>query len=415
MIEKLIVENFAVHKKLELEFHPEVNVIFGANDSGKSTIVRIIDYLINNNCPMGVDYLSDYLEGSGTLKIAGTFDGNLIERIRETKTTKTGKKLLSDSYLINNIYKIIPSDSKEFERVTNLAKFSDLTIQYQSDPPFLLLDKAGEISRYLNKTIDLEEIDYVASNIEKSKRENSKLLKETEKKLVKINNELLEFKELDRLENIYIRVSDLNEKISNNKFKITIIEHILNEIDNLNILLQNQKSFIKLENKIKNLDQLNDKIQNNYNKIEILEVFKYKISFYNADQMTLKTLIDKEKIIKSLLNSCKKLEENNKLLEKIVYLIKYNSQLKTKIKNNNLLIEKESIIKQLLALCTFLEALEKNKKEIISKQKEIILKQKEINVLQEFILDQEKEFKEMIGEECPIYKGTRCPLILERG
>ena len=48
-VKKLVLTNFMVHQKLELEFGPNVNIITGANGSGKSAILQGLVIALGNS------------------------------------------------------------------------------------------------------------------------------------------------------------------------------------------------------------------------------------------------------------------------------------------------------------------------------------------------------------------------------
>ena len=49
MLTSLTIKNFQSHKDSTLQFSPNVNVILGHNDSGKSAIFRAIDFVVFNS------------------------------------------------------------------------------------------------------------------------------------------------------------------------------------------------------------------------------------------------------------------------------------------------------------------------------------------------------------------------------
>ena len=48
MIKSLHIQNFQSHKKTTLKFHKGINVVIGQSDSGKSAIIRALNWTINN-------------------------------------------------------------------------------------------------------------------------------------------------------------------------------------------------------------------------------------------------------------------------------------------------------------------------------------------------------------------------------
>lgn len=49
-INKLIVENFKKFRsRLEIDFNDEINILIGDNESGKSTILKALEYVTSGN------------------------------------------------------------------------------------------------------------------------------------------------------------------------------------------------------------------------------------------------------------------------------------------------------------------------------------------------------------------------------
>lgn len=46
-IKRLILKNFKRFRNLELEFDPELNILVGGNEAGKSSVLQAIDIVLN--------------------------------------------------------------------------------------------------------------------------------------------------------------------------------------------------------------------------------------------------------------------------------------------------------------------------------------------------------------------------------
>ena len=75
MIKKLHIRNFQSHKDSRLIFSDGVNVIVGNSDSGKSAILRALNWVITNR-PSGDSYISNW--GGPTYVIVETEEGTVI-------------------------------------------------------------------------------------------------------------------------------------------------------------------------------------------------------------------------------------------------------------------------------------------------------------------------------------------------
>ena len=59
MINSLTISNFQSHKKTGLEFDKGINVIIGPSDSGKTAILRALNWVVNNK-PAGDAFRSNW-------------------------------------------------------------------------------------------------------------------------------------------------------------------------------------------------------------------------------------------------------------------------------------------------------------------------------------------------------------------
>jgi len=159
MISKLRLINFQSHEDSELVFHPGFNVIVGPSDSGKTAIVRALEWLRKNR-PAGDAFRSTW---GGDTTVTGTFeDPGRTNRVTRFK----GKD--GNAYALTT-----DEDTEEFKafgqgvpaEILAAMNLTDLNVQTQLDPPFMLSLSPGEIARTLNEVANLDEIDRALSNI----------------------------------------------------------------------------------------------------------------------------------------------------------------------------------------------------------------------------------------------------------
>ena len=150
MIEVLKLKNFQSHEKSSLEFCGGVNCIVGSSDSGKTALLRALNWVINNR-PTGDSFRSHW---GGDTVVDIMLDEQLIRRER---TKKTNLYLIDSAYDPKEEFKAFGTDVPE--EVTKVLNFSSLNFQNQMDAPFLLSSGAGEVVRYLNQVVDLDVID----------------------------------------------------------------------------------------------------------------------------------------------------------------------------------------------------------------------------------------------------------------
>lgn len=145
-MESVQLTNFQRHRKLKVAFGPTVNVLVGANDRGKTAVIRAL-YLAAFNAPRGVRFVR---RGAATAVVSLRADGRKVKRLR-------GKK--------ENAYYL---DGKEFKafgvngvppQVERLLNLSPASFQHQHDLHYWFSDTPGQVSKNLNKIVNLELID----------------------------------------------------------------------------------------------------------------------------------------------------------------------------------------------------------------------------------------------------------------
>lgn len=175
MIRKISLQNFQSHKNTEIDLHPGVNVIIGSSDSGKSAVIRAINWVVKNR-PAGTAFCSTW--GGETSCTIETNEGSVR---RHRKGADGGYLLRND--VVENIggavgvsstplsFKAVGTDVPE--EVKSFLQFDDeLNIQYQHDAPFGLSFTSGDMARLLNRIVKIDKIDVALSNIDSMKRKN---------------------------------------------------------------------------------------------------------------------------------------------------------------------------------------------------------------------------------------------------
>jgi len=326
MIRKIELKNFQSHKNSILEFTNGINIISGSSNNGKSSIVKAINFVINNE-PKGIDIIT-YNEKECRVKLE--IDDNIIEKVK----TADGK---INSYEINNVE--LKSIGQSIPEEINNLNFNELNLQMQFDKFFLLQDSPGEVARKLNRIINLEVID---ESVKKIKSKVNKKKNDIDYLEVDINNiktKLDKYNNLEEIEAIIIKCEkledekeDIYHKINQLKLYFTDLENCRNQLK-LYKNIEKQKVILKKLKVLKlNFEEINNKIiqlnsiKNNYNiniqelesykdnkiKLELIKKLKVKISAYNnlADKIdTLESYKDNKVKVKELNNKIFNIEQ----------------------------------------------------------------------------------------------------------
>jgi len=165
MIDSLQLENFQAHDTTTLHLHPGVNVIAGSSNSGKSSILRALNWLIYNR-PSGEAFVSHWArDAKGNQKQ----DTSITAIIAGVPFVRKKSKATGNSYHIaDKTLEAVGLDVPE--EISTALNMSEVNTQRQHDAPFLLSESPGEVARFFNKIVHFDAIDTYLSTIESKKR-----------------------------------------------------------------------------------------------------------------------------------------------------------------------------------------------------------------------------------------------------
>lgn len=214
MIEQIRIKNYQSHKSTQLKFNPGVNSIIGRSDSGKTSILRALFWVIENR-PLGDAFVSHWAlderrrqrENVSVLVIT---NGKKVKRLRAVglNTYKIGEKLLEA------IRTDVPEEVKQAFNLT------EVNLQKQMDAPFLLSESAGEVARFFNRIIRLDIIDSFLTSVESKKRQAKGKKGEFVSKIIDIQKNLKKLDWIDGADRLILkaeRVEDKIEKMENSR------------------------------------------------------------------------------------------------------------------------------------------------------------------------------------------------------
>jgi exonuclease SbcC len=193
MLKKLTLKNFKTHEVSELEFSPGINVITGDSGHGKTNILKALNWVVNNR-PRGDSVIR---RGQKDCSVALT---TIIDNKEYTIERARGKS--------ENSYKILDKEGKELgsftsfgssppEDVSKLIDLSDINVQPQLKPYFLVLDSPGQVATYVRSLIRLDVIDQVVKCLSGKVRDEKAELSSLEMDLQEVEAGL---KELDKVD-----------------------------------------------------------------------------------------------------------------------------------------------------------------------------------------------------------------------
>ncbi len=255
MLESLHLQNFQIHSDFTIEFDPLVTTIVGPTDSGKSSIVRALQWICTNY-PQGDEFIKEEMDMAiGTLRI----DGHEIVRER-------GKQ---------NLYKLDGKIYKSFgtevpEEISNLINVGSVNFQDQITMPFWFCLPPAQVGKELNQIVNLDLIDSVAQTISAELRKCKSHVEFTSERLEQARSErdkLTWVKEADEelreLEQLYSEyeeslqnVSRIDSALSDARNVSQKLEGASEAILDAEKLMQGLENYVKLHEETERLEQL---------------------------------------------------------------------------------------------------------------------------------------------------------------
>jgi len=219
-IESIDVKNFQIWKDVSLELD-DFNVIKGSSNSGKSSLVRAMNMVLNN------DWHKSWLrqdEVDTTVEIHFT-DGTSIKR---TRGSKNSVEIISsdDSNVWSGFGNTYPDEIKDF------LSISEENCSYQFDQHFFLSLSPTKRALTFGSFSDLQKIDEISNLVQRKIRDGEKLLKSYELELERLGKDLEKSNSVLELEpavQLLLKINDFKTTLYN----VVNYKNRINRIDKL--------------------------------------------------------------------------------------------------------------------------------------------------------------------------------------
>jgi DNA repair protein SbcC/Rad50 len=249
---KIYLNNFQKHSELSLSFSPQINVITGLTDTGKSAIFRALMWVLNFSSISEKDYRK---EGTKQTSVKIWLDnGYQIERIRSATINRyILSKEGSEDQIFDNFGKQTP---EEILCVTGLLEITvdnqkiNLNFASQDELNFLLDSTYSDTfkAKLFNKLTGNEALDLLFKNLNKDSLRFKREINETEETIHKQEEQLSEYsitykslkKKLKKVNDhyndikndleIYTYLKELSLQLKNNKTNSSEINKRIEDI-----------------------------------------------------------------------------------------------------------------------------------------------------------------------------------------
>lgn len=301
------IQNFQIHKELKIKFTPGLNLIVGDTGSGKSSIIRALSLLLENQPRSGSKiYKSNTSKLPITLKLTDS-NGNIIKRNHKV-------------YWINNIKLKAFGGNEPPNELLKYLPFKTINWQRQLDPHYLILETGGNAAKLFNKYSGLDDQELLLNECKQKINESKSDIKRL---YININEQTESINKLNKLIKTKYRLKKILF-MENNMNRINI--KIENLSSTLSMINHNEKFIKNFTPKMRYIDEiineypkLMQKIDIYFKKINIIEkVISKKYELNKINKISINTITS---ILKKLDNIIYELKASNDYIFKINKII----------------------------------------------------------------------------------------------
>jgi len=269
MINSIEIKNFETHICTKIDLHPGVNVLLGESDSGKSSVVRALEWNTKNR-PQGDSYRNNQLDPKNKkdklkkTQVSVNYDNQIVTRARNSKI---------NHYQINTNEPLKALRTDVPEEVQNITKIKSVNIQGQhpTQQYFLLADKPGQVAKEFNKVAGLVIMDKAIADINQQVRFCSNTIKNAQRDIKEKETELKDSKWVLKAEKFAKKLTEFQSKI---KSQVSIFLELKDHIQSATLIQARLDTFVgikKAKENLKSLDTEQNKIKQKKNKLNQLK------------------------------------------------------------------------------------------------------------------------------------------------
>lgn len=210
MLTRMRIVNIQKHKDLELLLD-KINVIVGATDSGKTSVLRALTWALTND-DAGENLINN--QGAKSCYVELDADGNVIRR-----SWSKGKNAYSlNDKEFTTFRTSVPSP------IADLLRLDTINIQRRRDLPFMVYFKASDCANQFSEMMDLSEIDSIITNSNKSVKVHADDVEQLKAKKAEIDKELSKYEQLDEAIEAFNALNKLRKSIKEAENKLDTLK-----------------------------------------------------------------------------------------------------------------------------------------------------------------------------------------------
>lgn len=258
------IKNFQKWEHFVIDFSDGVNCIIAPSDSGKSAIIRALCWVLFNK-----NYKNLRRKDKNNAVSASTSVKLTIEHENETFIVERYVDNKTSYYKFNDeVFKAL--NKKVPDKIQKLFSVSDINVQTQFDPPFLITSTSGDISKLINEMIGLEEMDAIEQQVNSEMKACLSEEKNLETTISSTQYDLSSFVLLSDFESDYNKASSLYQKIADNDQELRKIALNVSNIASINSALSLIKTKTQEEECLYSIRAMLKSVQENKDKLDRL-------------------------------------------------------------------------------------------------------------------------------------------------
>lgn len=315
-IKKLQIKNFQAHKDTTLEFDEGLNVITGATNTGKSSILRALKKVIRDT-PGGNNFVN--IDEKECVISVETEDNEITRRIAVSSKgdTKTNEYILNGE-LFAKFGKEVPTEITRALRMPEIDFDSikvDLNFATQLEGPFLLSSTPSLKAKVLGKLSGVDVLDRAIIQTNKCLRKISNEVKSDTASIEKLNQELSEFINISKCEK---ELDSLGQSLNEVEQDLLLLEKLKGFKDSLDDVVKRGKKIKKDLENLKVVDTINfDVIEKDFVLFQKVKDLNTQIVSFNIKEKTLQTEVKRLQILVSQETDFDSIEANLECLKRI--------------------------------------------------------------------------------------------------
>ncbi len=400
MIKSLTLQNFRSWEEGYIEFSPNITILLGENDNGKTNILRAINLIVNNR-PLGEDFRSNW---GGDTKVSVEIDDKIITRVKTNNDnyyTMTGYK---EPFRAFN--KGVPEPIKQF------INFSDVNVGFQLDGPFLLSKSPSDVAKYYNEAVNLDIIDRSISNIKATLREEKSQKTKIEFDITKCEKDLEKLLWLDDVEPKIESLEKLQKNIQNKNIKFSVLSELIQSYHQQEKQLISLNKIIIFESLVKQLKVLHDTFLKSSLDYWSLKDSAEKIKDLDSQEKEINVILSFENKVNKLIQIDQEIEaKTSKYNELGKFIVEIKGYGVEEIEANKK-IKNEKLLNSLLEINQKIEDKTFEYNELLDHVEKIKNYDSDFEYFTLQIFELDKEYKEILPEVCPVLE-IECQKLIE--